>query len=230
MRAPTSIRSLIATRESPMDQQHILTPVTALVTRPPAVGWRDALPTLVGERVTLRELAHPDAASLVPLLASPEVSRYISAPPTSVEQFSWFIEWSRRERQAGRHAAFSIVPAGEETPAGLLQLRQVDPGFTTAEWGFVLGSAFWGAGIFGEAASLLLDFAFATVGVRRLEARAAAPNARGNTVLRKLGAVQEGVLRRSLVTASGEQFDQVLWSLLADEWQTARVSRLVRVH
>ena len=32
-------------------------------------------------------------------------------------------------------------------PIGVFQLRQVEGGFTTAEWGFALGSAFWGGGI-----------------------------------------------------------------------------------
>jgi RimJ/RimL family protein N-acetyltransferase len=48
--------------------------------------------------------------------------------------------------------------------------------------------------------------------------------------MRKLGAVEEGVLRRALVTASGEQFDQVLWSLLADEWHFTSARLRARVH
>ena len=42
-------------------------------------------------------------------------------------------------------------------------------------------------------------------------------NGRANGALRKLGAVQEGILRRS-VAARGEYVDQVLWSLLKDDW------------
>ncbi|MDE3153994.1 MAG: GNAT family N-acetyltransferase, partial [Acidobacteriota bacterium] len=52
----------------------------------------------------------------------------------------------------------------------------------------------------------------------RLEARAAVRNGRGNGALRKLGAVQEGVLRRSFLR-HGEYLDQVLWTILADEWR-----------
>ena len=213
-----------------MEQQHLLTPVTPSVIAPPATTWRDALPTLIGDRVTLRELSPSDAATLAPMLSAPEVARFISAPPSDTEQFGWFIDWSRRERHAGRYAAFAIVPRGSDRAVGLLQVRQLDPGFHTAEWGFVLGAPFWGAGFFLDAARLLLDFAFGTIGVRRLEARAAVPNARGNAVMRKLGAVEEGVLRRALVTASGEQFDQVLWSLLADEWHATTARLRARVH
>ena len=213
-----------------MEQQHLLTTVTPSVIAPPATTWRDALPTLIGDRVTLRELGPSDAATLAPMLSAPEVARFISAPPSNAEQFGWFIDWSRRERQAGRYAAFAVVPRGSDRAVGLLQVRQLDPAFHTAEWGFVLGAPFWGAGLFLDAARLLLDFAFGTLGVRRLEARAAVPNARGNAVMRKLGAVEEGVLRRALVTASGEQFDQVLWSLLSDEWHSTTARLHARVH
>jgi RimJ/RimL family protein N-acetyltransferase len=170
-----------------------------------------------------------DAAALAPLLSAPEVARFVSPPPATVEQFTWFIEWSRRERSAGRYAAFGIVPRGRTTPVGLLQVRQLDAAFQSAEWGFVMGSAYWGSGLFLDAARLLLTFAFDTLGIHRLEARAAVLNARGNAALRKLGASQEGLLRRSLVTADGRELDQVLWALLADEWRTVS-ARDVRVH
>ena len=54
-----------------------------------------------------------------------------------------------------------------------------------------------------------------------LEARACVANGRGNGALRKLGAVQEGVLRRSFLK-NGQFLDQMLWSILADEWRQAK--------
>ncbi len=63
----------------------------------------------------------------------------------------------------------------------------------------------------------MVQFAFETVGVHRLEARASVKNGRGNGALRKIGAVQEGVLRRSFLR-HGEYHDQVLWSILDEDW------------
>jgi RimJ/RimL family protein N-acetyltransferase len=103
----------------------------------------------------------------------------------------------------------------------VFQLRQIEGGFTTAEWGFALGAQFWGAGYFTDAARLVVDFAVDTVGVRRLEARSAVENGRGNGALRKLGAVQEGVLRRAFRKGEGAM-DATLWTILADEWRQAR--------
>ena len=192
-------------------------------------SWREQPPTFVDAGVTLRELEMADAPSLLAHLASAEVSRFISPPPVSVEQFERFIHWSRRHRAAGHSVCFGIVPAGTSHAVGLFQLRSLEVGFVRAEWGFALGSAYWGSGMFVAGAAHVLDFAFDTVGVLRLEARAAVVNGRGNGALRKIGAVQEGVLRRSFLRF-GQYHDQVLWSMLAEEWHRKRSLHSLRIH
>jgi len=202
--------------------------VTAMrrTTEPTAVvtNWKTALPVLAGSNFTLRELRAEDAPSLLAMLSTEEVSRFISPPPTTVEGFERFIMWTHRERQAGNYACFAIVPAGMTTAIGIFQIRSLEPGFGTAEWGFAMGSAFWGSGIFAEGARLMLDFAFGVIGARRLEARAAVANGRGNGALRKIGAVQEGLLRRSFLR-NGQHYDQVLWGILADDWRLQRIAQ-----
>ena len=86
-----------------------------------------------------------------------------------------------------------------------------------------------GTGVFLETARLIGSFAFGTVGAHRLEARVLVQNGRANGALRKLGAVQEGVLRRS-IRRSGEYLDQVLWSVLKEDWDDHWVSTAPRVH
>jgi [ribosomal protein S5]-alanine N-acetyltransferase len=184
--------------------------------------WRQSLPVLTGSMVTLRELRLSDAPSLLAMLSTEEVSRFISPPPTTVEGFERFIMWANRERAAGNYACFAVVPHGMDTAVGLFQVRQLEPGWGTAEWGFALGSAFWGTGLFSEGSQMVLDFVFETIGVHRLEARAALENGRGNGALRKLGAQQEGVLRRSFLR-DGQYMDQALWAILAEDWR-ARTS------
>ena len=185
--------------------------------------WREKLPVLKGTMVTLRELEMSDAPSLFSMLTTEEVSRFISPPPTTVEGFERFITWARAERAAGRYVCFAVVPEGMTTAIGLFQVRQLEPGFATAEWGFAIGSSFWGTGIFMDAAPMVVNFAIETLNVSRLEARAAVANGRGNGALRKLGAVQEGVLRRSFLK-NGLHLDQMLWSILKEEWRQAKAA------
>lgn len=183
--------------------------------------WRKSLPILTGGRVTLRELRSADAPSLVAMLTREEVARFITPPPTTVEGFERFIEWTHRQRAAGTYVCFAVIPEGMDTAIGIFQVRQLDPSFGTAEWGFAIGSPFWGTGVFLDGARLVVDFAFTTLGAFRLEARAAAKNGRGNGALQKMGAVREGVLRRSFLR-NGEYLDQVLWSLVREDWMQTK--------
>lgn len=208
-------------------------------TRPPAMpsgdivaaDWRAGLPVLAGKLVTLRDLRPNDAVSLFALLTSGEVRRSISPPPSTVEGFERFIAWTHRQRQAGQYVCFAIVPGGTDTAVGLFQIRTIEPGFRTAEAGCVIGSEFWGSGLFVEGALLAGEFAFETLGVHRIEARAALRNGRGAGALRKIGFVQEGVLRRSLLR-DGEWLDQALWSVVEDDYRQAKAvwGRHVTVH
>ena len=168
--------------------------------------------------MTLRELRLSDAHSLHQLLTTEEVSRFISPPPTTVEGFERFIAWTHRERAAGTYVCFAVVPNGGDAAVGIFQVRQLGPTFDTAEWGFALGQHLWGTGVFAAAAKAVVDFAIGTLNVRRLEARSAVANGRGNGALQKIGACREAVLRKSFLK-DGEYYDQVLWSIAADEWQ-----------
>jgi ribosomal-protein-alanine N-acetyltransferase len=179
--------------------------------------WRSGLPVLTGSQVVLRELRASDAAALFALLTAEEVARFISPPPTTVDGFERFIAWTLRQRSLGTYVCFAVTVAASDTAVGIFQVRQLDPGFGTAEWGFALGTAFWGTGVFQDGATLVLDFAFGTLGVHRLEARAAVQNGRGNGALVKMGAMPEGVLRKSF-HRHGQFLDQVLYALLDEDW------------
>ncbi|MEP7118754.1 MAG: GNAT family N-acetyltransferase [Acidobacteriota bacterium] len=194
----------------------------SLGTETVSTDWRNGLPLLAGATVTLRELRASDAASLFALLTTEEVSRFISPPPSTVDGFEKFIAWTLRQRSVGTYACFAVTLDATDTAIGIFQLRQLEPGFGTAEWGFAIGSAYWGTGVFQEGADLLIRFAFDTVGVHRLEARAAVRNGRGNGALRKMGAVQEGLLRKSFLK-NGEYLDQALWTILAEDRQAQPV-------
>lgn len=180
-----------------------------------APDWWREVPVLSGPTVQLREVAEQDVDALFELLVDPKVSQYISPPPPSAAAFHGFVEWAHRQRKAGSCVCFSVIPKGLTQAVGLFQVRALDPTFETAEWGFAIGAAFWGTGLFQEAATLVAEFAFREIRVHRLEARAVTENKRGNRVLEKLGARGEAVLHKSF----GREYTQFLWAILADEWK-----------
>jgi ribosomal-protein-alanine N-acetyltransferase len=194
----------------------------------PDSDWRAGLPLLAGNLVTLRELQLSDAPALYAALATEQATRFLTPPPSSVEGFEAFIRSAQGQRGAGQYLCYAVVPHGSDMAIGMFQVRSLEPGFGTAEWGFAIDPEFWGTGIFVDASKLVVDFAFEVLGVHRLEARAAVKNGRGNGALQKLGAVQEGLLRRAL-PKNGEYLDQMLWTIRRDEWFDAKIRRSSRI-
>ena len=182
--------------------------------------WWQQVPVLRGDIVKLREVEVCDVESLFELLTDPRVTQFISTPPRSAAAFEGFVTWAHRQREAGSCVCLVVVPHGLEQPVGLFQIRALDPAFQVGEWGFALGASFWSTGIFLEAATLVIDFAFKSIGTTRLEARAVVENVRGNRALEKLGAKGEAVLRRSF----NRSLTQFLWALVADEWKPPRAA------
>ena len=190
-------------------------------------NWRIALPLLKTPGLALREVEQEDAGPLLTWLSDREVASSISPAPASAEELAERIEAAHVERRLGRGLCLAVVPDEERVAAGLFRVRAIEPQFGSAQWEFAMAPTHWGRGTFFLAAPLVIDFVFDVLGASRLEARAAIGNGRGFAALRKLGAVQEAVLRKALQSPAGPR-DQALWTILADTWRykTGRI----RVH
>ena len=157
--------------------------------------WRKALPVYRSDALTLREVEVADAASLAQHLSSKEVTRFISPPPGTLAALEQWIARARARRAEGARACFAIVPANRPTAVGFIQLWPLERADDSSVWGlgFVLGSEFWGTGIFHESARAALAIAFDRLQAARVEATCLVENGRGNRALEKLGAVHTGI-------------------------------------
>lgn len=177
------------------------------------------MPTLSGTNVAVREVVLADAPVLAELLTDAPVAEHVSPPPQSIAAFEGFIAWSQQQRAAGLGVCFGIVPHGLQAAVGIIQVRALDPtSWATVEWGFALAAAFWATGTFVDAANLVCEFAFDTMGVHRMEGRAVEGNGRGNGALLKLGAKPEGSLKRGFKGQQGYD-TQIMWGLTAEDWR-----------
>lgn len=181
-------------------------------------NWRNLPPVLKGPGVQLREVETGDAVALYSLLSRDEIAEVITPPPVSPADLVSRIEAARIERLDGRGICFTLLRDRHPAPLGLFRVREVERGFGSAEWEFVIAPEHWGGGLFFAAAPAVVDFAFDVLRVHRLEARVSVGNGRGIGALRKIGASQEGVLRQSLQLEHG-WVDQALLTLVADDWR-----------
>ena len=180
-------------------------------------GWTDRVPLLHGDLTTLREVAASDVYPLFTLFSDPAVSAYMAPPPPTLAKFAGFVEWSHQQRAQGDGVCFGIVPDGMTAAVGILQVR-LEPASSDAEWGFVLSTHFWSTGVFADAANVLVEFAFTTMRVERLEARMALRNRRAHAAVQKLGARFESTLESS--SPEGILRDpESVWALREHDWR-----------
>ena len=176
-------------------------------------NWSEGLPLLVTPRVVLRELRRADAAALWRLAKTPGVAEFSWPGPPTVEAFEQFISFAWRERTGGKYACFAVVPWDQSEPAGILELRSLQPKFYRAELGVLVDPAIRDNGVFADAMRLMCGFAFTTVGTRRIEVRSHVADERGNASLETFGLQKEATLRAAFV-CNGQTADQYLWSLV----------------
>ena len=180
--------------------------------------WSERVPVLRGDLTTLREVAVSDVHTLFTLFSDPAVTAYMAPPPPTLAKFAGFVVWSHQQRQDGRGVCFGIVPDGMTAAAGILQVRVSDATPASAEWGFVLSAHFWSTGVFLDAANLLVEFAFTTMRIERLDARIALRNRRAHAAVRRLGARPESTLA-STSPVGLPRDPQMVWTLREGDWR-----------
>lgn len=131
-------------------------------------------------------------------------------------------QWQRLETEAARGVTipFAVIVAGEVH--GMTTYIAVDQVNNTVE----IGATYYEPLVRGGAVNpsckrLLLAHAFGS-GATRVQFRVDAMNARSRAAVLKLGAVQEGILRRDRITWTGRVRDTVVFSILSDEWPEVR--------
>lgn len=184
---------------------------------------------LTGRRVVLREPVQQDLAALLEILSMSDAGSFGLDEPVTEFAAQTLIDRAAQERAAGVSLTYAVSAVATGGVIGLFYVRQLDPGFEAAEWECAFAPLSRGTGAFIESARLVGSFLFGTIGAHRIEARVPVQNGRGNGAMRKLGAVQEGLLRRA--ARRGDLYvDQVLWSLLKDDWGDHWVTTAARVH
>jgi [ribosomal protein S5]-alanine N-acetyltransferase len=121
------------------------------------------------------------------------------------------------------HLAITLVTSNQLIGAAMLRVHDATHG--QGEIGYFLHPDHWGKGLATEAATLLLDFGFADVGLHRVFGTCDPRNTPSARVMAKLGMVREGRLRETMHLRDGWR-DSDVYSLLVYEWTGRGLGRL----
>ena len=175
-------------------------------------------PTLHTPRLRLRPFASADADALFALHSTAYVLRYWDAPWTERARAERFIAACRQMADDGTGARLAIDGASDGAFLGWCSLTRWNPDYRSAALGYCLGDAAWGHGYATEAARAVLQWAFDTLDLNRVQAETDTRNVASARVLEKLGFVREGTLREDCVV-NGDVSDSWVYGLLRREWE-----------
>lgn len=187
-----------------------------------------ALPRLPGQRVTTRGFRGEDFENLYAIHSDPSVMRYWSFPAwTEREQGRGYFDRALAANDPDRMLCWAITRLDDDALIGTTTLFNINRTQGLAEIGYALGRSHWGAGLAREAVALMLDHAFDTLGLRRVEADIDPRNRGSMRLVEALGFRNEGLLRERWQVA-GETSDTALHGLLAREWRAHREGSVSR--
>jgi ribosomal-protein-alanine N-acetyltransferase len=178
-------------------------------------------PTLLTDRLRLRPFASADADSLFALHSDAFVLRYWDSPPwTDRNRAQRFIEACERMAEEGSGARLAMVRLSDGAFIGWCSLTRWNPEYRSASMGYCLDRGAWGHGYATEGGYALLQWAFATLDLNRVQAETDTRNVASARVLEKLGFVREGTLREDCIL-DGEVSDSHVYGLIKREWRPA---------
>jgi RimJ/RimL family protein N-acetyltransferase len=180
-------------------------------------------PALTGVHVHLVPLSHEHVNALCEVGLDPELWRWVPTNVENVDGMRAFVTEALAERDAGRAIPFAQIDATTNRVVGTTRLANIDRTHRRAEIGWTwIGRPWQRTAINTEAKLLLFTYAFGTMGCKRVELKTDALNSQSRTAIARLGAVQEGIFRRHMITSTGRSRDTVYFSVIEEEWPAVR--------
>jgi RimJ/RimL family protein N-acetyltransferase len=176
---------------------------------------------LQDEMVLLRPLEATDVENLLDIsINEPETWEYSLVRANGKENLENYIQIALKARENETEFPFIVLDKKSGKYAGSTRFYDINMGFKTVQLGYTwYGKDFRGTGLNKHCKYLLLQFAFETLGMERVEFRADNNNQRSIAAMKSIGCKVEGVMRSHMPTADSDvRRDSIVLSILKNEW------------
>lgn len=163
----------------------------------------------------LRPLVITDAEAIFSILSDPESMKYWTDPPISkLEEAVQVLEKDLDSDANNNSMCWAITRKGENEMIGKCILFQYSKKNQRAEIGYLLNRKYWRQGVMKQAVGAVIEFAFTTLDLHRIEADVDTENAASIGLLEQFGFEREGLFRER-------------WRVY-DEWQDSVMLALIK--
>lgn len=175
---------------------------------------------LENDRVLLRPLAMTDMDILMNFsLNEPDLWTYSLTPASGIENLERYLSKAIYDRKEGKSYPFLVIDKTTNEVAGSTRFYDYNALYKTVQLGYTwYGKKFQGTGLNKHCKYLLLNHAFESWQLERVEFRADATNKRSIAAMKSIGCIEEGILRSNCSSPNGRR-DSIVLSILKNEWQ-----------
>jgi RimJ/RimL family protein N-acetyltransferase len=193
--------------------------------------------TLQGRHVRLEPLSLAHVSALCAAAGGPRETYRLTFVPEGEKAMRRYVEEAVALRAGGAAVPFATVRVADARVVGSTRFGNLEywrwpqgarsapqpPDAVEIGWTWLAADAQRTA-LNTEAKLLMLEYAFEQLGVRRVEFKTDAQNARSSAALAALPAQFEGVFRKHVVLADGSPRDSAYYSVIDDEWPEVRAN------
>lgn len=183
--------------------------------------------TLENDKVILRPLVTEDYDALLHFsLNEPELWEFSLLAADGPENLKTYLDFAFKEKAQERSYPFLVIDKSTGKVAGSTRFYDYQKGHNTIQLGYTwYGSEFQQTGLNRNCKYLLLNYAFHELKLDRVEFRADNNNLRSITAMKKIGCVEEGVLRSNCASPTDRR-DSIILSILRSEWMNEKQEKL----
>ena len=182
--------------------------------------------SLEGPHVRLDPLRHEHAPLLWDIVKDhlDDMFRWIPYRLESLQDFEAFSRQVLDEQQRGLSIPFATFERSSNGVVGTTRYMNMDMPNRKLEIGSTWIAPPWQRTVINtEAKYLMLRHAFETWKCLRVELKTDSMNQRSRQAILRLGAKEEGTLRKHMLTWNGRQRDSVYFSILDTEWPAVKM-------
>jgi RimJ/RimL family protein N-acetyltransferase len=180
---------------------------------------------LEGAQVRLEPLTLAHHAALCEVGLDPELWQWIPYRATTAEEMLAYIQSALKDQAAGTAQPFATVERSTGRVIGSTRYMNIDVTNRRREIGATWIAKPWQrTALNTEAKYLMLRHAFETLDCIRVELKTDALNQKSRNAILRIGAKEEGTLRRHVVTWTGRVRDSVYFSVLDSEWPQVKAA------
>ncbi|MEK4350600.1 GNAT family N-acetyltransferase [Paenibacillus sp. FSL R5-0475] len=178
---------------------------------------------LEGNTVKLIPMDDSHVEGLARVLRNPNIWEFTWRKITSDEQVQDLITTAFANQNNESQIPFVILEKATGQIVGTTRIMHPDLVHRNAEIGCTwISPEYWRTSVNTEAKSLLLHYCFEELKLIRVEFTVVKTNLRSQRAVERLGAVKEGVLRQHRIRSDGSIHDNVVFSILDNEWPSVK--------